>query len=120
MKNIRFFLSENFHFLVVKFSVYLNRLVFVMSRCNSLAGVCTVCCLVCHSVSMHIFVSYHLFTLFYITCLIERYIFLTHFFEKGIAVYIGLDNVLFSTKTYLYFSYFSTRMCLWYSLEELR
>ena len=24
------FLSENFHFLVVKFSVYLNRLVFVM------------------------------------------------------------------------------------------
>ena len=30
MKNIRFFLSENFQFLVVKFSVYLNRLVFVM------------------------------------------------------------------------------------------
>ena len=27
----RNFLSENFHFLVVKFSVYLNRLVFVMS-----------------------------------------------------------------------------------------
>ena len=25
MKNIRIFLSENFHFLVVKFSVYLNR-----------------------------------------------------------------------------------------------
>ena len=24
MKNIRIFLSENFHFLVVKFSVYLN------------------------------------------------------------------------------------------------
>ena len=39
MKNIRFFLSEIFHFAVVKFSVYLNRLVFVMlnkSRtCNS-------------------------------------------------------------------------------------
>ena len=32
MKNIRFFLSENFHFLVVKFSVYLNRHVFVMYR----------------------------------------------------------------------------------------
>ena len=31
MKNIRF-LSEKFHFLVVKLSVYLNRLVFVMSR----------------------------------------------------------------------------------------
>ena len=30
MKNIRVFLSENFHFLVVKFSVYLNRRVFVM------------------------------------------------------------------------------------------
>ena len=29
MKNIRF-LSRNFHFLVVKFSVYLNRHVFVM------------------------------------------------------------------------------------------
>ena len=29
MKNIRIFLSENFHFLVVKFSVYLNRHVFV-------------------------------------------------------------------------------------------
>ena len=32
MKNIRVFLSENFHFLVVKFSVYLNRRVFVMRR----------------------------------------------------------------------------------------
>ena len=31
MKNIRFFLSENFHFLVVKNSVYLNRHVFVMN-----------------------------------------------------------------------------------------
>ena len=31
MKNIRFFLSEIFHFLVVKFSVYLNRHVFVMT-----------------------------------------------------------------------------------------
>ena len=30
MKNIRIFLSENFHFLVVKVSVYLNRHVFVM------------------------------------------------------------------------------------------
>ena len=30
MKNIRIFLSENFHFLVVKFSVYLNRSVFVL------------------------------------------------------------------------------------------
>ena len=31
MKNIRFFLSENFHFLVAKFSEYLNRHIFVMT-----------------------------------------------------------------------------------------
>ena len=30
MKTIRIFLSEKFHVLVVKFSVYLNRRVFVM------------------------------------------------------------------------------------------
>ena len=30
MKNIRVFLSENFQFLEVKFSLYLNRHVFVM------------------------------------------------------------------------------------------
>ena len=30
MTNIRIFLSENFHFLEVKFSKYLNRRVFVM------------------------------------------------------------------------------------------
>ena len=29
------FLSENFHFLVVKFSVYLNRIVFVMIKAPS-------------------------------------------------------------------------------------
>ena len=31
MKNIRVFLSENFPFLEVKFSIYLNRRVFIMS-----------------------------------------------------------------------------------------
>ena len=31
MKNIIFFLSEIFQFLEVKFSIYLNRLVFVMN-----------------------------------------------------------------------------------------
>ena len=31
MKKLSDFLSENFHFLVVKFSVYLNRRVFVMN-----------------------------------------------------------------------------------------
>ena len=30
MTNIRIFLSENFHFFMVNFSVYLNRRVFVM------------------------------------------------------------------------------------------
>ena len=30
MKNYQNFLSENFHFLVLKFSVYLNRRVFMM------------------------------------------------------------------------------------------
>ena len=32
MKNIRLFLSEDFHFLVAKFLIYLNRRVFVMVR----------------------------------------------------------------------------------------
>ena len=35
MKNIRILLSENFQFLVVKFSVYLNRHVFVMQPCKT-------------------------------------------------------------------------------------
>ena len=32
MKNIKIVLSESFHCLVVKFSIYLNRSVFVMVR----------------------------------------------------------------------------------------
>ena len=36
MTNIRIFFSENFHFFVVKFSVYLNRRVFVM--CPNILG----------------------------------------------------------------------------------
>ena len=42
MKNIRvfFFLSENFQFLVVKFSVYLNRRVFVMVSWSHQAKAC--------------------------------------------------------------------------------
>ena len=32
MKNIRVFVSENFQFLEVKFSIYFNRRVFVMSE----------------------------------------------------------------------------------------
>ena len=35
MKNIRVFLPENFQFLEVKFSIYLNRHVFVMLRTRS-------------------------------------------------------------------------------------
>ena len=39
MKNIRVFLSENFQFLEVKFSIYLNRLVFVMQPFMKLHGI---------------------------------------------------------------------------------
>ena len=39
MKNIRVFLSENFQFLEIKFSIYLNRRVFVMNEGTS-NGVC--------------------------------------------------------------------------------
>ena len=35
-ENIRFFLSEHFPFLVVKFSIYLNRCVFVMTKLPTL------------------------------------------------------------------------------------
>ena len=35
MKNIGVFLSENFQFLEVKFSIYLNRRVFVISNTDS-------------------------------------------------------------------------------------
>ena len=41
MKNIRIFLSENFPFLVVKFSIYLNRHVFVMS--SNIFGTTEIC-----------------------------------------------------------------------------
>ena len=34
MKNIRIFVSENFQFLEVKVSIYLNRRVFVMQFCQ--------------------------------------------------------------------------------------
>ena len=44
MKIIRVFLSENFHFLEVKFSIYLNRRVLVMNKkkdsCPFLAKAC--------------------------------------------------------------------------------
>ena len=39
MKNIRiFYLKKKNHFLVVNFSVYFNRLVFVMKSCGSVAN----------------------------------------------------------------------------------
>ena len=38
MKNVRVFLSENFQFLEVKFSIYLNRRVFVMQIINLTNG----------------------------------------------------------------------------------
>ena len=42
MKNIRGFLTENFHFLVVKFSVCLNRHVFVMTSIHTMCHAITV------------------------------------------------------------------------------
>ena len=51
MKNIRVFLSENYQFLEVKFSVYLNRRVFVMISNN------------CKSTLMHILIHTILFLL---------------------------------------------------------
>ena len=39
MKKISELLSENFHFLVVKFSVYFNRLVFVMMCKRNVDGI---------------------------------------------------------------------------------
>ena len=39
MKNITVFLSENFLFFEVKFSIYLNRRVFVMSRLEQISVV---------------------------------------------------------------------------------
>ena len=38
MKKISEFLSESFQFLVVKFSIYMNRRVFVMVKINSAGG----------------------------------------------------------------------------------
>ena len=43
MKNIRVFLPENFPFLEVKFSLYLNRRVFVMNKKNSLKYHLNIC-----------------------------------------------------------------------------
>ena len=45
MKNIRVFISENFQFLVVKLSMYLNRRVFVMVTPNSPCSVVHIRCL---------------------------------------------------------------------------
>ena len=46
MKNIRIFYPKNCHFLVVKFSVYLNRRVFVMNVAAEM----------CRHVSVHVIV----------------------------------------------------------------
>ena len=43
MKNNNFFLSENFPFLVVKFSIYLNRRVFIMYNLFTFCSLCKIC-----------------------------------------------------------------------------
>ena len=45
MKNIRFYSSENFPFLVEKCSIYLNRRVFVMRHVLTLKTVCETGCM---------------------------------------------------------------------------
>ena len=52
MKNIRIFYPETFLIVVVKFSVHLNRRVYIMSffLCMCVC-VCVVCVCVCHLVS---------------------------------------------------------------------
>ena len=47
MKNIRVFLSENFQFLEVKFSIYLNRRVYIMDPLS--ARVPCICMYTCSS-----------------------------------------------------------------------
>ena len=44
MKNISFFLSENFQFLEMKFSIYLNKRVFIMILNSSSLVLSTVLC----------------------------------------------------------------------------
>ena len=57
MKNIRFFLSENFPFLFVKFSVYLNRRVFaMMDPFNA--------CYPIYQKYLHILIPYHTYSKF--------------------------------------------------------
>ena len=48
MKNIRIFLSEKVHFLVMKFSVYLNRRVYVMLCQMALDVYMNICQLTCN------------------------------------------------------------------------
>ena len=59
MKTIRifhvFYLSENFHFLVVKFSVYLNRHVFVINPAAGRIQVMTIQCFIAQSLSLSSF-----------------------------------------------------------------
>ena len=73
MKNIRVFLSENFHFLVVNFSVNLNRRVFVMyyyfftydldlflPLCLSVSSGCLYCCVLAYCLEFRIVISLHI------------------------------------------------------------
>ena len=55
MKKSEFFLSENFKFLEVKFSVYLNRRVFVMEMFQ--ISMYSTCCLIISSLIGNVFCS---------------------------------------------------------------
>ena len=58
MKNIRIFYMKNCHFLVVKFSVYLNRRVFVMIAFHSTARVF---CMISDPVTANVFLKHFCF-----------------------------------------------------------
>ena len=61
MKNIRVFLSENFQFLEVKFSIYLNRHVFVMLTTTA-----------ADNILLFLYVSDKIKTTFHLNCLPGR------------------------------------------------
>ena len=71
MKNIRIFYLKIFIFLVVKFSVYLNRYVFVMLLCRYVRGfILGINFSMLHQVTMH------------------DHVILTYFFLGNLAVFI--------------------------------
>ena len=77
MKTTRFFLSESFQFLVVKFSIYLNRRVFVMvssvkNMVNKAPSITS---------PLNIYVHFIVYNFYFRDLFIEPVILSTHFFH---------------------------------------